>query len=105
MSGAIVQMGASHASSVYEIPGGGPALLNAAGGNTESVPFPLIEGGRRKRTRRGKKLLRKTRRRRRGGAYRKHTPGEKCDFQRSNPHDMQHLCVCKICGKTKNGGC
>lgn len=59
MSGAIVQMAASHASNEYQVPGG-IELTQPAGGNTASVPLPLVQGGRRKTS----KKARRTRHRR-----------------------------------------
>jgi hypothetical protein len=47
MSGAIAQMAASHASNVYEVPGGGDAFTQPARESSESVPLPI--GGRRRR--------------------------------------------------------
>ena len=47
MSGAIAQMAASHASNVYQLPGGGTAFTQPAAESSDSVPAPV--GGRRRR--------------------------------------------------------
>lgn len=47
MSGAIAQMAASHASNIYEVPGGGDAFTQPARESSESIPLPI--GGRRRR--------------------------------------------------------